>query len=46
MVSIDPATGERAMGTVASETRQNLSNMAHMLESAGSAMNKVVSPAL
>ena len=42
MVSIDPATGERAMGTVASETRQILSNMAHMLESAGSAMNKVV----
>ena len=34
MVSIDPAT--------ASETRQILSNMAHMLESAGSAMNKVV----
>jgi len=30
------------MGTVASETRQILSNMAHMLESAGSAMNKVV----
>ena len=42
MVSIDPATGERAMGTVASETQQNLSNMAHILESAGSAMNKVV----
>ena len=30
------------MGTVASETRQILSNMAHMLEFAGSAMNKVV----
>lgn len=42
MVSIDAATGERAMGTVASETRHILSNMAHMLESAGSSMSKVV----
>lgn len=42
MVSIDPGTGERAMGTVASETRQILANMAHMLESAGSSMQKVV----
>jgi 2-iminobutanoate/2-iminopropanoate deaminase len=42
MVSIDPATGERALGSVASETRQILSNMAHMLESAGSSMSKTV----
>jgi 2-iminobutanoate/2-iminopropanoate deaminase len=42
MVSIDPATGERALGTVASETRQILLNMAHMLESAGSSLSKAV----
>ena len=42
MVSIDPATGERALGTVASETRQILSNMHHLLESAGSSLAKVV----
>jgi len=42
MVSIDADTGERAMGTVASETRHILTNMRHMLESAGSSMNKVV----
>ncbi len=42
MVSIDADTGERAMGTVASETRHILSNMKHMLESAGSSMDKVV----
>jgi 2-iminobutanoate/2-iminopropanoate deaminase len=42
MVSIDASTGERAMGTVASETRHILMNMTHMLESAGSSMGKVV----
>jgi len=42
MVSIDPNTGERAMGTVASETRHILGNMRHMLESAGSSLDKVV----
>ena len=42
MVSIDAQTGERAMGTVASETRHILTNMRHMLESAGSSMQKVV----
>lgn len=42
MVSIDADTGERAMGTVASETRHILSNMKHMLESAGSSLEKVV----
>ena len=42
MVSIDAATGERAMGTVSSETRHILTNMAHMLESAGTSMSKVV----
>src|SRR5262249_39574707 len=39
---IDPATGESAMGTVGSEKRQILRKKGHMLESGGSAMNKVV----
>jgi 2-iminobutanoate/2-iminopropanoate deaminase len=42
MVAIDPATGERALGTVASETRQILENMRHLLESSGSSLAKVV----
>lgn len=42
MVSIDGATGERALGTVASETLHILTNMTHMLESAGTSMSKVV----
>lgn len=42
MVSIDPESGERNLGTVASETRQILENMAHMLDSAGSSLDKVV----
>lgn len=42
MVSIDPATGARAPGTVASETRQILTNMRHMLESAGTSMSNVM----
>ena len=42
MVSVNPETGERSLGTVAHETRQILSNMAHMLESAGSSMERVV----
>jgi 2-iminobutanoate/2-iminopropanoate deaminase len=40
--AIDPATGEWAHGTVAAETRQILANMAHLLESAGSSLAKVV----
>lgn len=42
MLSIDPATGERKHGTVASETRQILQNISHMLESCGSSLSKVV----
>jgi 2-iminobutanoate/2-iminopropanoate deaminase len=42
MVAIDPETGERVAGTVASETRQILMNMAHMLESAGSSLQNIV----
>lgn len=42
MLSTDPATGERSPGTMAHETRQTLVNMQHMLESAGSSLERVV----
>ena len=42
MLSTDPATGERSPGTMAHETRQTLTNMRHMLESAGSSLERVV----
>jgi enamine deaminase RidA (YjgF/YER057c/UK114 family) len=42
MVSVDPATGQRSLGTVAHETRQILTNMTHMLESAGSSLSRAV----
>ena len=35
MLSTDPQTGERSPGTMAHETRQTLTNMRHLLESAG-----------
>jgi 2-iminobutanoate/2-iminopropanoate deaminase len=42
MVAIDPETGQRAAGTMAQETRQIMTNMKHMLESAGSSLEKIV----
>jgi 2-iminobutanoate/2-iminopropanoate deaminase len=42
MLSTDPLTGERSPGTMAHETRQTLTNMQHMLESAGSSLERVV----
>ena len=42
MLSTDPVTGERSPGTMAHETRQTLTNMQHMLESAGSSLERVV----
>ena len=42
MLSTDPATGERSPGTMAHETRQTLANMRHLLESAGSSLERVV----
>ena len=42
MLSTDPVTGERSPGTMAHETRQTLANMQHMLESAGSSLERVV----
>ena len=42
MLSTDPDTGERSPGTMAHETRQTLANMRHLLESAGSSLERVV----
>jgi 2-iminobutanoate/2-iminopropanoate deaminase len=42
MISIDPKTGQRKKGTINEEAEQILQNMKHMLESAGSGMEKVV----
>ncbi len=42
MISLDPETGEPKLGTVASETRQILENMRHLLQSNGAALNQVV----
>ena len=42
LVAIDPATGERMHGTVATETRQILAAMTHVLEAADSSLEKVV----
>ena len=42
MVPVDPQTGERCHGPVAEQVRMILSNMQHMLESAGSSLARVV----
>jgi 2-iminobutanoate/2-iminopropanoate deaminase len=42
LAAVDPATGQRAPGTTASETRLILTNLKGMLEAAGSSMDKVV----
>ncbi|MGD9618096.1 MAG: RidA family protein [Alphaproteobacteria bacterium] len=42
MAAIDPATGARAHGTVAAQTRQILTNIGELLEAAGSSLAKVV----
>ncbi len=42
MVPVDPQTGERCHGPIAEQVRTTLSNMRHMLESAGSSLNRVV----
>jgi 2-iminobutanoate/2-iminopropanoate deaminase len=42
MVSVDPQTGERFHGPIANQVRTVLSNMRHMLESAGSSLQRVV----
>lgn len=42
LIAVDPASGERAHGSVASETRLILANMAQILEGAGSSLANVV----
>ena len=42
MVAVDPANGKIRTGSVAEETRMVLSNMQHMLQSAGTDMENAV----
>jgi 2-iminobutanoate/2-iminopropanoate deaminase len=42
MGPVDPATGGRNLGPIAEQIRQTLRNMAHMLESAGSDLDRIV----
>lgn len=42
MGPIDPETGERAHGPIAEQIRTTLTNVRHMLESAGSSLRRVV----
>ena len=42
MVPVDPQTGERSHGPIAEQVRITLSNMRHMLESAGASLERVV----
>src|SRR5438477_6314788 len=42
LVPVDPQTGERSHGPIAEQVRITLSNMQHMLESAGSSLRRVV----
>jgi 2-iminobutanoate/2-iminopropanoate deaminase len=42
MGPIDPHTGERKHGPIAEQVRTTLSNVKHMLESAGSSLERVV----
>lgn len=42
MVAINPQTGERNHGPIAEQIRATLANMRHMLESAGSSLERVV----
>ena len=41
-LGLDPETGEFVPGGIESETRQALTNLKHVLEDAGSALDKVV----
>ena len=42
MGPVDPVTGGRNLGPIAEQIRQTLCNMAHMLESAGSGLDRIV----
>src|SRR5215212_11007140 len=42
MGPVDPVTGGRNLGPIADQIRQTLRNIAHMLESAGSGLDRIV----
>jgi enamine deaminase RidA (YjgF/YER057c/UK114 family) len=42
MGPVDPVTGGRNLGPIIDQIRQNLRNMAHMLASAGSGLDRIV----
>lgn len=42
VVAVDPATGDRLLGTVASETVQCMRNLELILEAAGTSLSKIV----
>ena len=42
MGPVDPVTGGRNLGPIAEQIRQTLRNMGHMLESAGSSLDRIV----
>src|SRR5215204_6802421 len=42
MGPVDPATGGRNLGPIAEQIRQTLRNMGHMLDSAGSGLDRIV----
>ena len=42
MGPVDPITGGRNLGPIAEQIRQTLRNMGHMLESAGSGLDRIV----
>ena len=42
MGPVDPITGGRNLGPIAEQIRQTLRNMAHMLESGGSGLHRIV----
>ena len=42
MGPVDPVIGGRNLGPIAEQIRQTLRNMAHMLESAGSSLDRIV----
>ena len=42
MGPVDPVTGGRNLGPIAEQIRQTLGNMGHMLESAGSGLDRIV----
>jgi enamine deaminase RidA (YjgF/YER057c/UK114 family) len=42
MVPVDPQTGERSHGPIAEQVRVTLSNIRHMLESAGSSLERIL----